>query len=132
MDRKDFLVRLGAGIATLSVVGFIESCAKSDLKVDFTLDLTQPSYDALNTPGGSVVYNSVIIARDLGGTFHAVSVVCTHAGCNVNYESTQNEFYCPCHGSLFDSSGNVLQGPAVSALRKYNVDVSGSMIHVYS
>ncbi|MFI5135297.1 MAG: ubiquinol-cytochrome c reductase iron-sulfur subunit [Chitinophagales bacterium] len=132
MDRKDFLVRIGAGIATLSVASFIESCAKSDLKIDFTLDLTQPQYDVLNTPGGSVVYNSVIVARDLGGTFHAVSDICTHAGCSVNYEPNQNSFWCPCHGSLFDDSGNVLQGPAITALRKFNVVVSGTTVHVYS
>jgi len=123
---------LGTGVATVTVIAFLDSCAKSDLKVDFTLDLTQPKYSALNNPGGSVVESGVIVARDFGNAFHAVSVTCTHAGCDVTYESQQNEFYCPCHGSLFNSSGDVLQGPATTSLQKFNVDVSGSMVHVYS
>lgn len=51
------------------------------------------------------------------GTFLAFSAVCTHAGCQVEFDSQHDQFVCPCHGSVFSaSSGAVLQGPAPSPL----------------
>ena len=54
--------------------------------------------------------------RDEEGTLHTCSAVCTHAGCVVHWNSTENSWDCPCHGSRFDPHGQVLNGPAVSAL----------------
>ncbi len=49
------------------------------------------------------------IFRDAGGIY-AISAVCTHLGCSVGRSS--EGFACPCHGSRFSSSGEVLGGPA--------------------
>jgi cytochrome b6-f complex iron-sulfur subunit len=43
-----------------------------------------------------------------------MSLVCTHLGCIVS--ATDGGFLCPCHGSEFDKDGNVVSGPAPSAL----------------
>ena len=45
-----------------------------------------------------------------GDGFHAVSTRCTHLGCRVRAEG--DELVCPCHGSRFAASGEVLSGPA--------------------
>ncbi len=37
---------------------------------------------------------------------------CTHLGCAVPWEQAQDEFHCPCHGTLFSPVGEVLDGPA--------------------
>lgn len=43
--------------------------------------------------------------------------VCTHLGCSPQYKPSSNEFYCPCHGSIFDLAGRVLKNvPAPSNL----------------
>ncbi len=42
----------------------------------------------------------------------AVSVVCTHLGCVVNWMSAESKFKCPCHGSGFSLSGVNTEGPA--------------------
>lgn len=47
--------------------------------------------------------------RDEQGLY-AISVVCTHLGCVVNY--TSDQFECPCHGSQFNADGYVVKGPA--------------------
>ena len=47
--------------------------------------------------------------RDEGGLY-AISVVCTHLGCMVNY--TSDQFECPCHGSIYNATGYVMKGPA--------------------
>jgi glycine/D-amino acid oxidase-like deaminating enzyme/nitrite reductase/ring-hydroxylating ferredoxin subunit len=55
--------------------------------------------------------------RDAGGTLHQHSAVCTHLGCIVTWNATENSWDCPCHGSRFDPmDGHVLNGPANSAL----------------
>ncbi|MEO6945495.1 MAG: ubiquinol-cytochrome c reductase iron-sulfur subunit [Nitrobacter sp.] len=39
--------------------------------------------------------------------------ICTHLGCiPIAHEGRYDGFFCPCHGSQYDSSGRVRQGPA--------------------
>jgi cytochrome b6-f complex iron-sulfur subunit len=54
--------------------------------------------------------------------FSALSLVCTHLGCTV--EQKDNGFTCPCHGSRYDASGNVLRGPAQKPLRSLRVEIT--------
>jgi Rieske Fe-S protein len=44
--------------------------------------------------------------------FFAMSAVCTHLGCLTRYEKEEKRIFCPCHGSRFSTSGEVLAGPA--------------------
>ncbi len=50
------------------------------------------------------------------GTVQAVSPVCTHLGCQVEFNSAERSWDCPCHGSRFNTDGTVLHGPAVEDL----------------
>lgn len=54
--------------------------------------------------------------RDDDGTLFAVSPTCTHLGCQVNFNTAERSWDCPCHGSRFAPDGTVLQGPAVHRL----------------
>jgi glycine/D-amino acid oxidase-like deaminating enzyme/nitrite reductase/ring-hydroxylating ferredoxin subunit len=54
--------------------------------------------------------------RDEEGGLHMYSAKCTHLGCVVQWNATEKTWDCPCHGSRFSAYGNVLHGPAVSAL----------------
>ncbi|MCG6204883.1 ubiquinol-cytochrome c reductase iron-sulfur subunit [Rhodopseudomonas sp. HC1] len=39
--------------------------------------------------------------------------ICTHLGCiPIAHEGLFDGFFCPCHGSQYDSSGRIRQGPA--------------------
>jgi len=60
--------------------------------------------------------------RDEDGTLHAVSSVCTHLGCQVNWNSAERSWDCPCHGSRFAPGGEVLHGPAVHRLERKPID----------
>ncbi|HAY85790.1 MAG TPA: (2Fe-2S)-binding protein [Chloroflexi bacterium] len=73
---------------------------------------------------GSILYVAEVKAwliRDEDGLY-AVSATCTHLGCIINEKDDQ--FTCPCHGSQFELSGRVLQGPAVSSLPNFAVSLS--------
>jgi glycine/D-amino acid oxidase-like deaminating enzyme/nitrite reductase/ring-hydroxylating ferredoxin subunit len=60
--------------------------------------------------------SKVAAFRDDDGTLHEVSAVCTHLGCQVKWNQAERSWDCPCHGSRFDASGRVIQGPAVKDL----------------
>ncbi len=75
--------------------------------------------DGLLPGQGGIVRDGVkriAACRDLQGRLHVRSAVCSHLGCHVNWNSTEQCWDCPCHGSQFAPDGAVLNGPAVSPL----------------
>jgi len=139
MDRRNFL-KSSCALCGMAIAGaaFIESCKKNNTPgpVNFTLDLTNSANSALNTIGGYVYSNNVIVARIsstlTSASFVAFSEACTHSGCTVTYSGSSSRFVCPCHGGTFDTSGNVVSGPPPSALTKYNTTLSGNILTVAS
>lgn len=64
-----------------------------------------------------------LVSRGEGG-FSALSLRCTHLGCTV--EGVPEGFHCPCHGSRYDSDGNVTRGPAARALPHLRIEVTAA------
>lgn len=62
--------------------------------------------------------------------FVALSAVCTHKGCIVNWDEKRLTLTCPCHAGLFDANGNVLAGPPRRPLPHLHVEVLGEEIYV--
>lgn len=58
----------------------------------------------------------VALYRDSQGGLHAVSSVCTHRACDVDWNDQEKVWDCPCHGSRFAPTGQVIRGPAVRPL----------------
>ena len=58
------------------------------------------------------------VYRDDRGTLHGFSPVCPHMGCDVAWNTAERTWDCPCHGSRFEATGQVLNGPAVSPLTR--------------
>ncbi len=62
--------------------------------------------------------------RDDDGSLHAVSAVCTHLGCVVQWNAGEKSWDCPCHGSRFDVDGAILNGPARAPLAAAEIVVT--------
>ena len=58
--------------------------------------------------------------RDEQGTLHVVDTTCTHMGCELNWNSAEKSWDCPCHGSRFSYEGDVIEGPALRPLDIHN------------
>jgi glycine/D-amino acid oxidase-like deaminating enzyme/nitrite reductase/ring-hydroxylating ferredoxin subunit len=60
----------------------------------------------------------VAVYKDKEGVISALSPVCTHAKCIVDWNNAEKSWDCPCHGGRFDTLGNVLTGPPRKNLEK--------------
>jgi Rieske Fe-S protein len=60
----------------------------------------------------------IAVSRGDDGQLHVCSAVCTHLGCHVHWNSTEQCWDCPCHGWHFSPEGEVLAGPAIAPLEK--------------
>ena len=82
------------------------------------------TYAYFNHPtfGSSILVN-------YNGTWKAFSAICTHAGCTVNY--TSSELYCPCHRGYFSAvNGSVLGGPPPRPIPEYGIQIVNGNIYV--
>ncbi|HWB64077.1 MAG TPA: Rieske (2Fe-2S) protein [Chitinophagales bacterium] len=134
MDRKDFILKTCAACGVTSALLFIDGCSKTNdysRSFNFTVDLTASSSAALNNVGGYILSNDAIVMRTSTG-YSALSLICTHQGCNVGYYSTSQRFICPCHGGAFDINGSVVSGPPPAPLQKLTVTQNGNVLTVTS
>lgn len=77
--------------------------------------------DALATGEGRLMQvdgHKRAVYRDETGHLHVLSPVCTHLGCLVRWNGSARSWDCPCHGSRFAPTGEVLEGPALTGLER--------------
>ena len=70
------------------------------------------------------------LARLTDGGFLALDRRCTHLGCSVPWDEKTGRFVCPCHGSVFDLRGEVVNPPAPRPLDTYPVRVENGLVRV--
>jgi len=146
MKRNEFFSAVGISAGMLFMAPVLSSCSKgltdatinppgggNNGAVDFILDLSSPTYAALNSNGGSIVKDNIIVARTSSGAFVALTSICSHQQYNpIAFESAASRFHCPNHGSNFGLDGSVINGPATSALKTYNTQLTGTNLRIYA
>lgn len=139
IQRHEFLKSLGFKGASLLAVycgaASLSSCENESVgpasAIDFTLDLSNAAYSALNTVGKYVIYNQVVVARVTTTSFAAVTQICSHQGrAQVIYNGTN--FYCSAHGATFSTSGTALSAVTNKAIASYKTALSGTTLRVYA
>jgi cytochrome b6-f complex iron-sulfur subunit len=127
-----------AGGTVLLIPSALLSCSEDGIEDpggnngsnDLKINMDESAYATLKNAGGSVVVSGIIIANTGGDTYVALSSICTHQACTVGYSVQNNNFPCPCHGSVFNTNGSVAVGPATSPLKQYTVNRDGNILTI--
>jgi len=71
-----------------------------------------------------------VVLQPAPGQFVALSAVCTHLGCIVQWLPDKTEFLCPCHAGRFNTEGQVLGGPPPKSLTLLPLTIEDDQILV--
>jgi Rieske Fe-S protein len=69
-------------------------------------------------------------ADERGADFIALSTRCMHLGCPVRFVAASERFICPCHGGVYDFTGEVSGGPPVRPLDRFYTRVRNGNLEV--
>ena len=146
-NRREFVKDSLTGIGTVAFGSFIminqSSCssnptAPNNSDETITLDLSLSENSALLTVGGALALTGneldstgMLLYRQSASTVKVYSRNCTHAGCTIEGFSSVGVSSCLCHGSKFDTNGNVTNGPATNPLKQYSATIAGNMVTIY-
>jgi len=136
--RRDFLnVLLGTGfIAWLGallfpVFKYLEPPTVEEVKVS---NVKIGGVDDMEKDSGKIIKfgnKPVIVIRKTNGDYIALSAVCTHLDCIVQYRKDYGQIYCACHNGRYDLNGRVASGPPPAPLQKYAVTIKDNEVIVY-
>ncbi|MGC2324143.1 MAG: Rieske 2Fe-2S domain-containing protein [Terriglobales bacterium] len=71
-----------------------------------------------------------LLLRTAEGEYRAMSAVCTHLNCTVQYRSDVREVWCACHNGFYDLNGRNVAGPPPRPLDAYDVHINGDDVVV--
>ena len=112
-----------------SAVKFIVQ--NSDVGVNFISGKLKPMQDISTVKPGEAHIAEVDghragVYKDSNNAFHVVDTTCTHMGCEVQWNDAEHSWDCPCHGSRFTVDGQIVEGPAMKALERLNMEEKGT------
>jgi cytochrome b6-f complex iron-sulfur subunit len=133
VKRRDFLKLLSGAIAATGAVALVYPVIRvlAPLKGEKAfkpIELPKEEIPAGGTKDVVLQNTPVIVINREGEGYIALSKVCTHLGCLVQYNSQEKVLICPCHAGRFDLNGNVISGPPPAPLRQFPVKVEGEHI----
>ena len=143
MNRREVVNKfLLGGTVLVLVPSVLTSCSKDTTTnpgtnpgknppsgTSIVLDLSLAENATLKSTGNSKIVQNILIINT-GTTIVALSAICTHQGCTVGYNSGAGDVECPCHGSVFSTTGSVINGPASSPLHLYPVSQTGNILTI--
>jgi cytochrome b6-f complex iron-sulfur subunit len=71
-----------------------------------------------------------LLIRTASGEYRALSAVCTHLSCTVQYRPDLREVWCACHNGMYSLDGRNISGPPPRPLEAFDVQVRGEEIFV--
>jgi Rieske Fe-S protein len=121
LNRRQFIVLSAAALAV--------GCANQPVHLHPAAIDAGPASDFASDGVYSKFREQGFFVIRKGTSLTAISSICTHRGCKVKAEA-DGSFECPCHGSEYDATGQVTEGPAIHPLPALptTVDANGHLI----
>ena len=135
-SRREFLANLvlGAGVALgLGGLAFrfaqflypvIPPVKLVQVLAGKTEDIPNDGVRAVKLPLGPVMLSKT------GAEIRALSGICTHLGCVVQWKPEIKRFVCPCHQGVYNIDGQVISGPPPRPLQSLKVVIKGDQVLV--
>ncbi len=122
LSRRLFLQLSFGASGLLTLGGLIHylgyQSETSSAQTTFTLD--QPLIYSIGSATHIAPARAWLFRDDKG--LYAISMTCPHLGCTV--ERRESDYLCPCHGSRFLHTGNVVNGPADRGLNYFKLTLT--------
>jgi cytochrome b6-f complex iron-sulfur subunit len=148
IDRREFCSKACGVVAVAGLGSMLQGCSGSPTSpstsapalptinaaitsgfVSITIDAASP---LANVGGAALVQTSTgafLVSRIAQTSFTALTATCTHEGCTITGFQSPN-YVCPCHGSMFTTSGSVAQGPAAQPLRTFPTQLTNNVLTI--
>jgi cytochrome b6-f complex iron-sulfur subunit len=137
VSRRTFLDLIVQGSLAVTFIGILSAVAsyiwppRSARSAGAAAEMDAGSVeDIAMGKAKKVAYKEGTLVIRTSGGFVALSAICTHLGCMLNWDEDKQVIVCPCHGALFDVKGNVLAGPAPKPLPEYKLTIANNRIYV--
>ena len=74
--------------------------------------------------------SAAVLVKKQNGGVAALSAVCPHLGCIVQWEKERQDFLCPCHAGYFTPDGEVISGPPPRALARLPFSIANGIVTI--
>jgi cytochrome b6-f complex iron-sulfur subunit len=138
--RRAFLAAAGvAGLAytvalAYPIYRYLASPAEMAMEATAVSQVTLKGAQQL--PAGSVLMfkfgpSPAMLIHHLDDKWVAMTAVCTHLGCTVQYEPQADRIHCACHGGVYNPyTGANVSGPPPKPLKLFKVAVNEAGVEV--
>jgi cytochrome b6-f complex iron-sulfur subunit len=121
------MAAVSAGMVGFPIVSFLSRPEKlgGNKPLEVALDqLSAGQAQYMDFHGQQVI---VLAGTDKPRVF---SASCPHLGCNVLWDPGESIFRCPCHGAMFNASGQVIKGPVSASLTSIPFEIKDGKLIV--
>jgi nitrite reductase/ring-hydroxylating ferredoxin subunit len=146
--RRDFCVHACRAVSLITVGAALQNCGSPTGPSDAsapklptingsvaagTVTVTVDAASPLAPTGSAALVQSsagnFLVSRAAQDAFTALTAICTHEGCVVD-QFASPVFVCPCHGSRYNTGGDVVNGPATRPLRQFTTRFAASVLTI--
>ena len=98
----------------------------SEFELDVKASEIHPNTGRIVPVGGK----PVLLFRTQAGELKALTAICTHLACTVQYRADRSDIWCACHNGVYNQTGTNVSGPPPRPLTPLEVNVRGDKVTV--